>query len=372
MTGPHWRDARNVLCVRLDALGDVLMSTPAIRALKESVPGRRVTLLTSASGAAVARMVPELDDVMVYEAPWMKSSGPLAALPERAAADLEMVESLRAGSFDAAVIFTVYSQNPLPAALFCHLAGIPRRLAHCRENPYALLTDWVKEEEPERFVRHEVRRQLDLVAAVGCRARDERMSLAVSDVARESVCAKLAARGVDLSAPWLVAHPGATAPSRRYPPELFAEAARLLALEYGEQVVFSGGAGERELVDEIRQAMVEPSFTVAGELDLAELVALLAEAPLLVSNNTGPVHIAAATGTPVVDIYALTNPQHTPWRVPSRVLSHDVPCRYCYRSVCPQGHHDCLRLVTPESVARAAGELLSARPERAGAAMELS
>ena len=137
-------------------------------------------------------------------------------------------------------------------------------------------------------------------------------------------------------------------------------------------MVFSGGAGERELVDEIRHAMVEPSFTVAGELDLAELVALLAEAPLLVSNNTGPVHIAAATGTPVVDIYALTNPQHTPWRVPSRVLSHDVPCRYCYRSVCPQGHHDCLRLVTPESVARAAGDLLSARSEKVDTAMELS
>jgi lipopolysaccharide heptosyltransferase II len=372
MTGPRWRDARNVLCVRLDALGDVLMSTPAIRALKESVSGRRVTLLTSTSGAAVARMVPELDDVMVYEAPWMKSSGPLAALPERAANDMEMIESLRARSFDAAVIFTVYSQNPLPAALFCHLAGIPRRLAHCRENPYALLTDWVTEQEPERFVRHEVRRQLDLVATVGCRTQDERMSLAVSDAARESARAKLAARGVDLSAPWLVAHPGATAPSRRYPPELFAEAARLLALEYGEQVVFSGGAGERELVDEIRHAMVEPSFTVAGELDLAELVALLAEAPHLVSNNTGPAHIAAATGTPVVDIYALTNPQHTPWRVPSRVLSHDVPCRYCYRSVCPEGHHDCLRLVTPESVARAAGELLSARPEGVGSAMELS
>jgi lipopolysaccharide heptosyltransferase II len=283
-----------------------------------------------------------------------------------------MIEDLRARRFDAAVIFTVYSQSPLPAALFCHLAEIPRRLAHCRENPYALLTDWVREEEPERFVRHEVQRQLDLVAAVGCHTADDRLSLAVSDAARESVRAKLAALGVDLSAPWLVAHPGATAPSRRYPPEHFAEAARLLALECGEQVVFSGSAGERELVDGIRRAMVEPSFTVAGELDLAELVALVAEAPLLVSNNTGPAHIAAATGTPVVDLYALTNPQHTPWRVASRVLSHDVPCSYCYRSVCPLGHHDCLRLVTPMSVARAAGELLAARPERVGAAMELS
>jgi lipopolysaccharide heptosyltransferase II len=372
MMSDRWRHARNVLCVRLDALGDVLMSTPAIRALKESSPGRKITLLTSRSGAAVARMVPEIDDVVVHEAPWMKSSGPQAARPERAAADLEMVAELRARRFDAAVIFTVYSQNPLPAALFCHLAGIPLRLAHCRENPYALLTDWVREEEPERFVRHEVQRQLDLVASVGCHTADERLSITVSDAARESVRAKLAARGVDLSAPWLVAHPGATAPARRYPPELFAEAARLSAADYGEQVVFSGGSGERELVDGIRHDMVEPSFTLAGELDLAELVALVAEAPLLVSNNTGPAHIAAATGTPVVDIYALTNPQHTPWRVASRVLSHDVPCKYCYRSVCPLGHNDCLRLVTPASVARAAGELLSARPDSVGAVMELS
>jgi ADP-heptose:LPS heptosyltransferase len=167
-------------------------------------------------------------------------------------------------------------------------------------------------------------------------------------------------------------HPGATAPSRRYPPEHFAAAARLIALEYGEQVVFSGSTAERELVDGIRRAMIEPSFTLAGELDLHELVALIAEAPLLVSNNTGPAHIAAATGTPVVDLYALTNPQHTPWRVAARVLSHDVPCKYCYKSVCPSGHHHCLRLVSPMSVVRAAGELLAARPERAGAAMELS
>lgn len=372
MIGVGWEGARALLCVRLDALGDVLMSTPAIRALKESSPGRTVTLFTSTAGAAVARMIPEIDDVVVYEAPWMKSAGPCAALPERAARDLEMMEELRARRFDAAVIFTVYSQSPLPAALFCQLAGIPLRLAHCRENPYALLTDWVREEEPERFVRHEVRRQLDLVATVGASTLDERLSIAVSDAARGSVRAKLGERGVDLSAPWIVVHPGASAPSRRYPPELFAEAARLIALDYGEQVVFSGGAGERGLVDGIRRAMAVPSFTVAGELDLAGLVALVAEAPLLVSNNTGPAHVAAAVGTPVVDIYALTNPQHTPWMVESRVLSHDVPCSYCYRSVCPEGHHDCVRLIAPASVAHAAGELLASLPERAGAAMELS
>jgi ADP-heptose:LPS heptosyltransferase len=96
-------------------------------------------------------------------------------------------------------------------------------------------------------------------------------------------------------------------------------------------------------------------------LDLGELAALLARAPVLVSNNTGPVHVAAAVGTPVVDLYALTNPQHTPWAVPHRVLFHDVPCKYCYESVCPAGHHDCLARVEPNAVVTATLDLLGQR-----------
>ncbi len=128
-------------------------------------------------------------------------------------------------------------------------------------------------------------------------------------------------------------------------------------------MVFTGDASERPLVDSIRSRMEAPSHSVAGELSLAELAALIERAPLLIANNTGPVHIAAAVGTPVADLYALTNPQHTPWLVPSRVLNRDVPCQPCYKSVCPEGHHDCLRLVEPGEVVRAALELL----ERAGA-----
>src|SRR5690606_20486470 len=82
-------------------------------------------------------------------------------------ADRAVIETLRKRDFDAAVIFTVYSQSALPAALMCHLAGIPRVLAHARENPYRLLNPWVRETEPSPQVRHEVQRQLDLVAAVG-------------------------------------------------------------------------------------------------------------------------------------------------------------------------------------------------------------
>jgi ADP-heptose:LPS heptosyltransferase len=84
----------------------------------------------------------------------------------------------------------------------------------------------------------------------------------------------------------------------------------------------------------------------------------LSRARVLISNNTGAVHVAAAVGTAVVDLYALTNPQHTPWQVPSRVLFHDVACKFCYKSTCPQEHHDCLRLVTPDEIVSAAVNLL--------------
>jgi len=349
----RWDQARNLLCVRLDTLGDVLMTGPAMRALKESLPGSRITLLTSPAGAAVVSMMPEVDRTILYEAPWMKATAPGAG----GRADYAMARRLRARNFDAAVIFTVYTQSPLPAAFLCHLAGIPLRLAHCRENPYQLLTDWAPELEPECLVRHEVRRQLDLVKSAGCTTREERMRIRIPARSIERMQAALRELGLSGQQPWTLMHPGATAPSRRYPPESFAAVARSLAMG-GWRIIFTGVGGEQELVEGIRAACGGETHSLAGLLTLEETAALISLAPLLISNNTGPVHLAAAAGTPVVDLYALTNPQHTPWSVPCRVLSHDVPCKYCYKSVCPEGHNNCLRLISPDSVVRAAEQLM--------------
>ena len=336
-----WEDAEHVLCVRLDTLGDVLMTGPAMRALRDSRAGRRITLLTSPAGAGAGRLMPEVDDVVVYEAPWMTG--------RRAPQDVRIVETRRGRGLDAAALFTVFDQSPLPAALLCHQAGVPLRLAHCREKPYDLLTDWVPEPELGHATRHEVRRQLDLVAAVGATTQDERLSVEVPSAARERV-APLLPSGDG----WAVIHPGGSAPSRRYPVELWAEVCHRLTREHGLELVVTGDEADRELA-----ARLPAPRSLAGELSLPELAALLAEAPLLLSGNTGPVHLAAAVGTPVVDLYALTNPQHTPWMVDSRVLSHDVPCRWCYGSVCREGHHLCLRGVPPERVVDAA---LALRP----------
>jgi ADP-heptose:LPS heptosyltransferase len=124
--------------------------------------------------------------------------------------------------------------------------------------------------------------------------------------------------------------------------------------------VFTGSAAEAALVESARARMPSPSVSLAGQLGLGELGALLSSARVLVSNNTGPVHIASALGTPVAVLYALTNPQHTPWLVPSRVLFHDVGCRFCYKSVCPEAHHACLEQVGPEQVVDAVRQLMCA------------
>ena len=161
-----WEGARRVLCVRLDSMGDVLMTGPALRALKEQVPGRQITLLTSRAGAEAGRHIPEVDGVIEYAAPWMKSTAEAA---DRTA----LIEELRRRNFDAAVIFGLHTQSPLPAALVCWLAGIPLLAGRCRENPYQLLTTWLAEDEATGARRHDVERQLSLVEAVGATTLDD-------------------------------------------------------------------------------------------------------------------------------------------------------------------------------------------------------
>ena len=356
---PRRWQARRILCVRLDSLGDVLMCTPAIRALRDTLPGCHLTLLTSPSGAAVAPFIPELDSVIPYRAPWMKHEQPasMQGLQECAA-------QLAAQHFDAAVIFTSYSQSPLPAAMLCHLVGIPLRLASCRENPYQLLSDWVAEREHERASRHEVQRQLDLVAHVGCSTADTSLSFSVPAADASRVSTVLEEMGINPAAPYLVLHAGASAASRRYPVRHWLVLIGMLRRQLGYPIVLTGDRGDVDALLPLAEAWGATTHSLIGKLALGELGALIRGSSLLITGNTGPAHIAAAVGTPLVDLYALTNPQHTPWRVAHRLLFHDVSCRNCLRSSCPQGHHACLDSLAPPTVLEAAIELLATAPQR--------
>jgi len=390
-----WATACNLLVVRLDNLGDVLMTTPALRMLTR--PGRQITLLASPAGAAAAPLIPALDAVIVAEVPWHKAQ-PATEAGQDCVPARHLPAVLRCCRFDAAIIFTVCTQSALPAAVLCWQAGIPLRAAWCRENPYALLTDWLRDTESLPAVMHEVQRQATLVATlVGTALPVQPGPLQVrvdpADRARCGAALDLPARG---RAPRLVVvHPGASAPARRYPSERYAALVQALVAR-GLRVLVCGSAAEQALcvqvagdaaaggvVDaEVLAPAAAPGLSspggrgahgpvqvLAGRLTLGEYAAVLAAATLLVANNTGPVHLAAAVGTPVVDLYALTNPQHTPWQVAHRVLTHDVPCRHCLRSVCPHavaGVSPCLAGVSVAAVLAAVLGLL-ARPEVAHA-----
>lgn len=353
-------DMHRVLCVRLDNMGDVLMTTPAIHALRSALPHSHIALLTSRSAAQLAPYLEDVDEVIAYDAPWVKKD------THASEDDFAILERLQAARYDMAVIFTVYSQSPLPAALMCRMAGIQRVRAHCRENPYSLLSDWVREVEPGPVIRHEAQRQLDLLAPIVGEPTDTRLRFNTQQADQRRMKALLKRAGVAEGAGWMVAHCGATAESRRYPPEKFSQVFDLLGSGAGP-IVLTGDASERELVRAIKRGCKGAARLVdmTGQLSLGELACLIQQADVLLTNNTGPAHLAAALGTPVVDLYALTNPQHTPWQVAQRVLYYDVPCKWCYRSVCPEGHHLCLRGVSPEQVHSAVIELLEERRNQA-------
>jgi lipopolysaccharide heptosyltransferase II len=353
-----WADARSILAVRLDGIGDLLMTTPALRAIKDSGgEGRRLTLLTSPAAAAAARELPFVDEVIVFVAPWMKAAETLDVSPVDLAS---LAARLREQAFDAAIVFTVFTQSALPAAMLLFQAGIPRRAAYCRENPYALLTDW--RPDPDRDVRagvrHEVARHIELVRSLGIDVADTRLQFPVGAATRARMHAKAKAAGMRTARPWLVVHPGATAPSRRYPEAQLIEAVAALARLARWQIAVAGAAEDVPTARAIATA-VPGVVSLAGRFDLPELAALLQTAEVVVCNNSSPAHLAAAVGTPVVDLYALTNPQHTPWGVAHRVLSHDVECRHCLKSVCPHGHMRCLAGVRPAEVVAAVRSLVA-------------
>lgn len=354
-----WRDVRSVLAIRLDSLGDVLMTTPALAALRRGLPGARISLLASPAGAVLAPHLDMIDEVIELDAPWVGSACEDAA--GTPALERRFVERLATRRFDAAVIFNACTQSALPAALLARWAGIGVRLAHAHENPYRLLTHWVRDDERVADgMRHEVQRQLDLVAGAGfalphgeCGLRFQRRSADEATLAM-----RLARVGIGEREPILVVHPGASAASRRWPAERFGAAAAMVAQRAGGRVVIVGGRADAAAV-EAAAAHVPQAVCFVGTLALGELAALLARARVVLCNNSAPAHLAAAVGSPVVVAYALTNPRHVPWRARSRVLCHDVPCRHCLLSACAEGHPLCLQGVDASSMAQAALDLIA-------------
>ena len=306
-----------VLAVRLDNAGDVLLAGPAIRAI--AATAAHVTLLCGPRGRAAAELLPGVDELICWRAPWID---PEPAPVDRAdlAALIERVATVRA---DAAIVFGSFHQSPLPTALALRLAGVPWIGATSADYPGSLLD--LRHRIGDDV--HEVERSLDLVRAAG-------FELPGGDAG------ELRVKPVTPADDCVVVHPGASVPARAWAPERNAELVAELTAA-GRRVVVTGGPGERELTAFVA---ARGGIDLGGETDLAGLAGVIAGAGAIVVGNTGPAHLAAAVGTPVVSLYAPTVPavRWRPWMVPHALLYVDVPCAGCRARVCPVAGHPCL------------------------------
>jgi ADP-heptose:LPS heptosyltransferase len=353
-----WRAARRVVAARLDNVGDVVGLGPALRAVRAGLPDARITLWTSPAGNRVAPMLPWVDDVLVSEVVWQDASGKLPLDPAR---ELALADELRRRRFDAALLFTSFSQSPWAPAYACYLAGIPLRAGESKEFGGSLLTHRVPA-IPDAV--HQAERNLHLVESLGFSAENRDHEQHLPAEARERAAALLGRVGLHPGDAYAVVAPGASCPARRYDAARFGEVAAGLA-RLGLTVVVVGSDRERALADDVtavaaRGGSRSPVVSLVGATSVCELAAVVERAALVVANDSGPMHLADAFDRPVVVLYSGTEleSQWRPRRAPCRLLRRPTACSPCYLFECPYGL-PCLDIPPAEVLAHAV-ELLSA------------
>jgi ADP-heptose:LPS heptosyltransferase len=330
------------LAVRLDSAGDVLLMGPALRALAHG--SDRVVLLAGPRGRGVVDLLPHVDEVVEWCCPWIDPEpGPVG----RDDVD-ELVSRLATYDAERAVVFTSFHQSPLPTALLLRLAGIRHVSAISEDYPGSLLDVRYRPTQDQ----HEVQRALGLARAAG-------FGLPEHDWGLLEVRHPLPDPPATVEPPYVVLHPGTSVPARAWQPDRWTALAQLLGAA-GQRVVVTGGPGEAELTRRVAQG---GAVDLGGATSWRELAAVLARAEAVVVGNTGPAHLAAAVGTPVVSLFAPTVPARrwAPYGVPTVLLGdQQAVCRGTRVTRCPYQGHPCLGSVAPEAVHHAVEQLCGA------------
>ncbi len=322
-----------VLVVRLDNAGDVLLQGPLVRAVAHGAG--RVVFLAGPAGAEAAALLPGVDEVWTWACPWILGDPPPVDPADLAA----LTERVRTLAPDEAVISTSFHQSPLPLALLLRAAGVPRIAATSVDYPGSLLD-----------VRHRVDDDLPEPERALSLARAAGFDLPEDDDGRPAVRRPLPETPHEPG--YVVLHPGASVPARAWPADRCAEAVEALA-DAGHRVLVTGGPGERALTAAVAGTR---GVDLGGATTLAQMAALLDGAAAVVVGNTGPAHLAAAVGTPVVSLFSPVVPavRWAPYGVPTVLLGdQDAPCRDTRARVCPVPGHPCLTSVTAADVVAA-------------------
>ncbi len=331
---PH--QVQSILVRAVNWLGDAILTLPTLRQLPRFFPGARITVLALERVAPVFRQQTEVAEIIPYEPP---RSG--------LGAWWQQIRHLRQRAFDLALVMP----NSLESALVPWLAGIPHRVGYDTGGRSLLLTQTVL--GPEKMAGlHQVYRHLGLLKAFGWVSADGLPELTTTPAEQETAAALLSAAGA-AAAPKLVGiSPGAAyGPAKQWFPDRFAAVATALQESFGAAVVLLGANSDREVARHIASAMARPPINLVGQTDLRTAFALLQQLDLLITNDSGLMHAAAALWTPVLAIFGSTDPFATgPFTPYASVLWHPLPCGPCLQRTCPEGHYRCLELITVADV----------------------
>ncbi len=339
---------RRILVRMVNWLGDAVLTLPALEALDRRFPRSEIVVLAKPWVAGLFAGQPAVDRVIEYR--------PVNGA-DRRMGRWRQARQLAGEGFDLAVVLP----NSLEASLVPWLAGIPRRVGRRTDGRGWLLTDPIPRADGSGG-RHQVEGYLDLVRSLGADGA-ARPRLRTTAEAREAAAQLLAASGVSPRAPLLAINPGSIyGGAKRWPADRFAAVADALAESWGATAVLIGSARERSILEEVARRMRRRSIPLGGATTLPALLGVLARARLLLSNDTGAMHVAAAAGTPVVAVFGPTDVEATgPLGSLCRVVRHPVPCSPCLLRECPIDHR-CMKGVSVDDVLNTAKALDAARP----------
>jgi lipopolysaccharide heptosyltransferase II len=327
-------------------VGDLVMTTPALVAIKKSFPDSKISVLVRPPLEGLLAGNPAVDEVILYDK--KKYKGPVGIA--------RLARELRKKRFDRAILL----QNAFEAALIAFLADIPVRMGYATDGRRLLLTHPVSVAAETRN-KHQVHYYLDMLKALGMKSAGDTPRLYPDKADKAEAVNLLKAHGIYKGGPLVGVNPGAQyGVAKKWYPERFGEVADRLISSHGARIIIFGGPGDVSVAAAVQASMAGDALNIAGKTTLGGLMALAGMCRLFITNDTGAMHVAAALGVPTLAVFGSTDPVATgPYGPRTKVVRNPVNCSPCLKRKCPLKHYKCLEGVTADNVYSAASGMLT-------------
>jgi heptosyltransferase-2 len=338
---------KRILIVRTDKIGDLVLSTPVIKAVRDAYPGSYIAALVRPYAHEVIKNNPYLDEIITYE----KSKKGIGILK-----DLKFILALRKKKFDLALV--LHPKNRTHIIIF--LSGVPERVGYDKKLG-VLLTKKIPHIK-EYGLKHEIDYTLDIVRYAGIEPLEKKPCVYPDKDAEKKIDDVFIESGISRDDPVITMHPGSSCPSKRWKVERFAKVADILAEKYRAKIIIIAGPKDKGFGDNMAKFMTAKNINLSGKTTVTDMVSILKRSRLFISNDSGPVHIACAVGTPTISIFGRNDRGLSPvrWRPVGAhdiALHKDVGCELCLAHNCKRGFA-CLEAITADDVIAAADRIL--------------